>query len=1265
MLKSSLVVLLLTVVSFSQTVNKTPIAAFIENPTLVQENQEPPHVPLMPFDTKEAALSHRWGESPYYQDLNGRWKFHFAENPFQAPQDFYTANYNTTDWADIQVPGTWQMQGWDHNVYRNIPMPFGPYDPPRVPDFINPTGSYVRTFTVPEKWADQRVSLHFDGVKSAYWVWVNGTYIGFDKGSMTASEFDITDALQAGENKLAVQVVRWSDGSYLEDQDMWRFSGIYRRVYLVAQPEIYIRDFFVTTDLDETYQDATLNVDVVLNNKSDAAPQNWQVRATVYDDYKTEISSFSAKIKEISDTKVTLNQQIPNPLKWSAEKPNMYSLILELLDNNGTVQEIVEERFGFREIEIKDAQLLINGVHVKIKGTNRHEHDPFTGRTMTVDRIMEDFKLMKQLNINSIRTSHYPNDPVFYDLADEFGFYICDEVNAECHYAENHLAAQPGWEPAFMDRTERFVQRDKNHPSVIMWSLGNECGLADIHWEMADYCRRVDPTRPVYHQPNQPDGDAPFADIVGTRYPSPAYLDMQADTSQRPIIMGEYSHNMGNAVGHFDEYWDVIYNNKTAQGGYIWDWVNQGLEFDLITTPDASPYAHNVVLHGRPKRVEGKFGQAVQFSGIDDFVEVYNHPDFNIKNDQLTLTCWVYPRGFISSNSFITKDSSYALEQNSQDSLTFLLKADQTRSLSVFLPRDWNYNWHHIAGVYNGEEMAIFIDGKKVAAQPAAGTIQRTRHPVNIGRNHQRHHEQWPGFISNAIVDEVKIWNSALSQEELIAIGSQQSAVGANRETEPNAERLLLSLDFEETTQAGTFFSYGATPQGSGTMDGIINADRSVQPEVYQVKKSHEPVKVVPVNLRQRVKKVVVENRFHFTNLNELDTDWALYEDFVKVQGDTISCAVPPLSSDTLIVPIRGIDLIAGATYRLVLSFKTKQTSWWAEKGYEMAFAEMEFYHIPGQTFNLDTCAPLSISDRGDSIVVSGYKFRYTLDKQLGAFTTLVKDDIELRDIAPTFNVWRTPLMNEWSEWGVKEFQRWYDMGLDSLQHTVLSVTAFNNFENEAKIVVKAESKPALFPVVSFLHTYTYLIPGCGDIFLEHEVTCRVEPRGYPNRDIPWLAKLGLQFQLPADMQQIAWYGRGPWENYPDRKTGAKMGLYSKKFADIELPYIIPQDFDNRTDVKWTFVSREDRSGLLIVADETMNVSVNPYSNLQHAWYPYDLKRAERVTLNIDHKVTGVGGTPIQVQAPYRTYPDRYVYRLRLRPVSATDDVAEMGRQVF
>ena len=1242
--------LLLTAVS-AQTIQMKHINEYIENPALYAENQEPAHVTLTPFETVEQALSHDPQTSPFYQSLNDEWSFSWAMNPAKAPYGFWRQDYDVSDWASITVPGTWQMQGWGHNVYRNIPMPFGPYDPPLVPDDINPTGAYVRTFTIPQNWQERDVYLHFDGVKSAYWVWINGEYVGFDKGSMTAGEFRMTDHLQTGENKIAVQVVRWSDGSYLEDQDMWRFSGIYRRVYLMARPKIFIRDFQIITELDENYQDATLSINLDLANLTSSDKNDVQIRATLFDDQQ-EIDSWShkANVAAQSEKSISLQKDISNPKKWSAEKPHLYSLTLELLSESDERAEVLEERIGFREIEIKDRQVHINGVPVKIKGANRHEHDPFTGRTMTKERLVQDFKLMKRLNINSIRTSHYPDDPLFYELADEYGFYICDEVNAECHYGENYLAAQPGWELAFMDRTERYVERDKNHPSIMMWSMGNECGLAGIHYEMADYCRRVDPTRPVYHQTNQPNGDAPFADICGTRYPSPAFLDMQADTSQRPIIMGEYSHNMGNGLGHFDEYWEVIYSNPAAQGGYIWDWVNQGVEFELITTPDESPYEHQSVLHGRPKIVDGQVGNAIPFSGIEDFVEIDNHPDFNVAGDQLTLSAQVLPRGFISSNSFITKGESYALEQNAQDSLTFTITTDQKHQVSAFLPRDWNYNWHHIAGVYDGRTISLFIDTKKVAEESVSGHIARNRHPVNIGRNHKRHHEQWPGFLSNAIVDEVRIYKTALVEEQLSLIMNEK-------------ENLLLYLPFEETSKQGTFFSYGATPQGSGTMDGVVNADRELQPEAHQLKKSQEPVYVEEIDASNGLFRI--HNRFHFTNLNELGTTWTLYQEDTILKQGQLSLDIPPLSSDTVTIPVVNTKPDEGAESRLVVSFQLAEQTWWADDGYEVAFGEFVITPRSGSEFNTSGCDAVQVLQENDTIAITGNGFQYTLDKTSGIWTTIETDDLTLKNIGPVFNVWRTPIMNEWSEWGVKECARWYQLGLDTLVHRVQSVNVYQPQNDRVCITLKMQSTSALQPDAAFNQRFTYTVFGCGDIVLDHKVTTRTEMPDYPNRDLPWLAKLGLQFNLPNELGKLTWYGRGPWETYPDRKTAAKIGIYTKTLNEIKMPYIIPQDFDNRTDVSWAAVQNEDDIGLAVFSDKTMNVSIDPYKNLDQAWYPFQLQRGKNYTLNIDHSVTGVGGTPIQVQAPYRTYPDRYEYKIRIKPVSKDNSLKRLGRENF
>jgi beta-galactosidase len=334
---------------------------------------------------------------------------------------------------------------------------------------------------------------------------------------------------------------------------------------------------------------------------------------------------------------------------------------------------------------------------------------PYKGRTMDMKVVEEELILMKQLNINAVRTAHYPNTPAFYRLTDRYGLYVCDEVNAECHQGENWLPNVPGWEKALTDRMEKFVIRDRNHPSIIIWSTGNECGLAPAHWQMAERTRELDPTRYITHQSNQPNGDAPFADILGTRYPHPARLAAIADTTQRPVIMGEYSHAMGNALGHFDEYWEIIHSHPRLQGGFIWDWMDQGVLFDLVTTPDKSEYGHQAVLMGRPEIVRGHEGpdsRAVAFSGLDNFIEVTPTPHQDLRS-QVTLETWIYPRGFINHNNLIGKGNAIDLAQVSPGMIEFSINTGQRQVLQAQLPADWNNNWHHLAAIYDGEEMAF------------------------------------------------------------------------------------------------------------------------------------------------------------------------------------------------------------------------------------------------------------------------------------------------------------------------------------------------------------------------------------------------------------------------------------------------------------------------------------------------------------------------------------------------------------------------------
>ncbi|NIP26878.1 MAG: DUF4981 domain-containing protein [Phycisphaerae bacterium] len=561
-----------------------------ENPEVIGINKEPAHCTLVPYPDTRMALKADRTASPFYKSLNGNWKFHWVRKPADRPVDFYKVEYDVSDWKEIPVPSNWQMHGYGIPIYLNIPYPFPP-NPPHIPHDYNPVGSYRRQFTFPRKWKDRQIFLHFDGVKSAFYVWVNGLKVGYSQDSMTAAEFNITQYLKAGENTLAVEVYRWSDGSYLEDQDMWRLSGIYRKVYLFATPQVHISDFFVQTDLDDDYKDATLMVRPRIANYNGRNIKGWIIEAQLYDQEKDAVLS-KPLVRDVSsiigerypqrgNVKFALLEgKIKNPRKWTAETPYLYTFVLTLKDADKRVIETESCHIGFREVEIKDGQLLINGKSIKLFGVNRHEHDPDHGRAIPVSRMVQDIKILKQNNINAVRTSHYPDDPTWYDLCDKYGIYLIDEANLESHGLKGYLSNVAAWHTAFVERAIRMVERDKNHPSVIFWSLGNETGCGPNHAAMSAWIKDYDPTRPIHYEGafGRPK-DPYYVDVISRMYARiPEIVRIATDpVDVRPMVLCEYAHAMGNSVGNLKEYWDAIRSHKRLIGGFIWDWADQGL----------------------------------------------------------------------------------------------------------------------------------------------------------------------------------------------------------------------------------------------------------------------------------------------------------------------------------------------------------------------------------------------------------------------------------------------------------------------------------------------------------------------------------------------------------------------------------------------------------------------------------------------------------------------------------------------------------------
>ena len=568
-----------------------------ENPEIFERNRVPARASFIPYPDKESALSHERGRSQWFKLLNGKWRFNYAENPNLAPEGFFieyfpedflmgcfdVTHLDDEEWDYIQVPCSWQTLGYGRPHYTNVIYPF-PTDPPHVPT-ENPTGSYRRKFFLSADWDDRQVFLRFEGVDSAFYVWINGQEAGYSQGSRLTAEFNVTPHLRNGVNTVSARVLQWSDGSYLEDQDMWWLSGIFRDVYLIGVPETHIFDFRVRTELDAEYRDAILKVQTVLKHHGEQTASDCRVEISLLDaDLQPVLEqplSSDVDISEDADAVVDMEVPVKNPKKWSAENPYLYSLLITLKDNRGDVIEVIPYKVGFRSVELKDGNMLVNGVPIMLKGVNRHDHHPDLGKAVPLESMIEDILLMKRHNVNAVRTSHYPNDPRFYDLCDYYGLYVLDETDLECHgFATagnwNWTSDNPEWEAAYVDRVERMVERDKNHPCVIIWSLGNEAGFGCNHEAMARWVREADPTRLLHYEG---DRQQKVADIVGPMYTSvDGIIELAQDNdAEKPVILCEYAHSMGNGPGGFKEYWDAFYKYKRLQGGFVWDWIDQGL----------------------------------------------------------------------------------------------------------------------------------------------------------------------------------------------------------------------------------------------------------------------------------------------------------------------------------------------------------------------------------------------------------------------------------------------------------------------------------------------------------------------------------------------------------------------------------------------------------------------------------------------------------------------------------------------------------------
>ncbi|WP_221394675.1 glycoside hydrolase family 2 TIM barrel-domain containing protein [Dyadobacter sp. NIV53] len=1028
-----------------------------QDPKAFSINTEPKRADFIPYPDEKSALQAD-KKSPFVMSLNGTWKFKWASHPSKALPNFFDPKLSAVSWDDIPVPSNWQVvaakegRAYDRPIFTNIKHPFKA-NPPRIVADTNSVGMYRKAFGAPEYIKDKTVFLRFEGVQSACYVWLNGVAIGYHEDGMTPFEFDVTEDIKPGVNQLAVQVINWSDGSYLEDQDFWRLSGIFRDVNLLILPKTAITDYSVQTDLSADYKDATLKINAFVKNFGTPAIHAHQLVFTLYDEKKSlvtePVSRMIGDLEPAKEAAVRLSIPVPNPAKWSAETPYLYTLTIQLMNSDGKILEAVSQKVGFREVRIRNGQLLVNGKAILIKGVNRHEFDPETGRVISRESMIRDITLMKQNNINAVRTSHYPNVSEWYNLCDQIGLYVMDEANIESHelWSKNIiLADKPEWKAAFLERGTAMVERDKNHPSVIIWSLGNESGMGDNFTAMADFIRLADSSRPIHYEGRKDYKPATLSnfDIISVMYPSTEdMLELVKQDKTRPLIICEYAHGMGNSIGNLKEYWDVIEKNHTMQGGFIWDWADQGLK---LKNPDGSAY--------------------------------------------------------------------------------------------------WDY--------FNE------IDG------------------ANAG-------------------------------------------------------------------------------------DGLVNPDRVPQPEINEVKKVYQYVKFeMPDTLLQGQKVITIRNNYDFIPLNGFELSWSLQENGKIIgKGIIADLDVPAHQAQQLTIPyeIPANARSAKSEYFLNLSLTLKTATSWAPKGHEIAWQQVPVFAVLPEIRSIsltDHTALKTTQINSNRLVINGQNFSVTFDKKAGGIISFKNKKEEMLKSGPDANFWRVPTDNDLGGKNNSFASDWYKAGLDSLKQVSTSMRTEQINTHAYRVILgkRLKGKNGEVQVNS-----VYTIYATGDVHVSNTFI--------PSGNWPPLAKIGMQFSMPAAFSKMQWYGNGPHETYSDRKTSGRIGLYAGTVASQHFPYISPQENGNKTDVRWAAVTNQEGTGLLAISDSLFNINVHDYSDTQLNEAKEKgavLARGNNTTVNIDLAQMGLGGDDSWSQRVHEKYllPAKiYNYSFRLKAIDASTNMED------
>lgn len=1225
---------------------------------------EPPHTTLMPYADVRQALAADRTRSPYRLSLDGRWKFAYADRPDDRDVDFHRTDVDDSDWDTIPVPSVWQMQGYDRPIFVNITYPWwGPNglgeeaQPPAAPTRFNPVGQYRRTFTVPKNWSGRRTFLHFEGVKSAHYVWINGELVGYHEDSYTSAEYDITPHLKSGTNQIAVEVYRFSDGDWLEDQDMIRLSGIFRSVHLYSTPAVHLRDFKLDTPLSDDYTAAELSVTASVRDYGGSGQGTYSVETQLYDTGGHPVwprpLQQTVTLDSGAERTVQAAKAVPDPRLWSAEHPHLYTAVLRLRDPAGKVIETLSHRVGLREFALKDGLMRINGRPVSLRGTNRHEMHPDSGIALTRADMVEDITIIKRLNMNTVRTSHYPNNPQWYELADEYGLYLVDETNLETHgirgeYPGNHA----DWTEACVARAQNMVHRDKNHASVVIWSLGNEAGGGSTFVAMRDWIKSYDTTRVVQYEGD----DRPtISDIRSEMYDSPSRVEQRAkDTADtRPYVMIEYAHSMGNSTGNFTKYWDLVRRYDVLQGGWIWDFVDQSLNWPAP--------ARTLLTESGPAGISGEIlpasGTFDRGKGVSGGTVFARDPGLDLTGS-LTLEAWITPHHTGYHQPILAKgDTQYALKQTDRTLEFFIYGGGQWIAANWPLPDDWTGTEHHIAGVFDATTgtLTLHVDGE------AKATRTTTRRPANntasltLATDIDNPTREFSGTIRRA-----RVYARPLSAAELADAARGPGDDGVRFWFDAATVKVT-----EKRSGVRTFLPYGGDwgdnpNDGNSTSDGLLTADRRHTGKAAEVKQIYQAINASWASQSSRTVTLVNENLF--TNLREFDAGWQLVGDGKVVQRGKLSRAqldVAPLSNKEITVPFRvPADPVPGAEYFLQLSFTTRESTRWAKAGFEVAKQQLAVdAGSPAVTpAPLDSVPTLSFADGDTSVTVTGKRFSVTVDKKNGVITSYEVSGRRLINSGPAPNFWRAPTDNDRGNGQHVRNQTWRDAGVS---RTVTDVTVRALRDRAVEIKVGG----TLPTTTQSSYTTTYTIFGNGEIKVDNSL--------HPGASsLPYIPEVGTLLFLPDRLEHLRFYGRGPEENYWDRKDATDVGLYSGTVAGQWTPYIRPQENGHKTDVRWVALTDGDGSGLLVCGEPLLEFNASrftPEDLSLGARHDRQLTPRKEVVLRVSHRQMGVGGDNswgAHTHDEFKLFANRdYTYTYRLRPLRDVREAMAASRR--